>query len=368
MKTKEEGWTHSFSDRLSLTYDLNSKHSIGTNLRISTQNGSPTQSSKSTVMNAQNDVLDLTGSFIKRDTKNQQYQAAFNYNWLLDNKGSNFKLIADYLRYNNRAKRNNTYQYDITTENESSNYSFNDIDDKTDMLEVDAKFEFKFRKTDQLDFGLNYNLYKSSQLLKYQDLVNDKWVDDDDLSDNYKLEGENYAGYVSFSSTIGQKLMYKTGIRIQENQIKYNSIKIGEQNSKSYWGFYPSVNVMYGIDPQNGTMLNAGYQRTMNAIPYNVISPVVVYNNENSYTKGNLSIKPVSYNIFSLNFILRNDWAFYYMLLLGDGMVYYKTFIDEENPLLTYTVPVNGNKVYWHSLGVDKTFKVNKYWNLKIDQ
>lgn len=367
MKTQDRGWKHLFSDRLSLTYDIGKKHSIGTNLRIGIVNGFPFQYSNSIVKNNNGDLIDLTGSNIYNNTKNRQYQAALNYNWQIDEKGSNFKLIADYLRYNNRVKQNNTYKYGIDSNVADNKYAYNDIDNKTDMYEVDAKFAIKIGKTGQFDFGANYSLNKSKQLLDYQYLLNDLWLEDPDLSDNYKFEGENYAGYMSYSSTIGQKIKYKASYRIQENKISYNSIKIYERNIKSYLGLYPSVNLMYNINSQDGTFINLSYQRDMNPIPYNAITPAVVYNNENSYTKGNLNIKPVNFHVIMLGILYKNKWNLNYIFISGKDLLYYKTFIDEENPLVTYSMPVNNGRMYGHSFTTDRTFKISKWWNLKAN-
>lgn len=367
MKTHEGGWNHSFTDRLSLTYDINTKHSIGTDFRISIQNGTPVQGSESSVMNDQKAIIDQTNSSIQKNLRNRQYQGAFNYKWLIDKKGSNFKLIADYLRYNNKIKQNSAYLYERYTENEYARYSFNDIDDKTDMFEADAKFEIKSDKNGQFDFGLNYSLYKSAQWLKYRDLTNGEWIENKELSDRYKLEGNNYAGYISYSSVIKQRLMYKIGMRVQENKIKYNSLKVNKENSKSYSGLYPSVNLMYNIDPAKGTMLNLAYQRVMNPIPYNVITPVVVYNDENSYTKGNVDISPANYHMIMLGSTIENKWNLNYIFITGKDILYYKTFVDENNSMITYTMPISEGKMTGHGFGIDRTFKLIKWWRLKAN-
>lgn len=368
MKTQDKGWVHSLSDRLSLIYELNKNHSIGGNFRIGVTNGKPIETSHSVVENSIDDIIDMSGSVINRNIKGRQYQAALNYDWLIDKKGSNFKFVADYLKYNNDVARDNTYLYKLHTEDEKyERNTFNSVDNKTYMLEVDAKFEFKLGNKSQLDIGGNYRLNKSKQLLDYQYLDNELWTQDLKLSDNYKFKGEDYAGFASFSSMLGKRLMYKAGVRMQQNRIGYNSIKMGEQNTKKYWGIYPTANLMYNINPKKGTLINFAYQRAMSPIPYSVISPVIIYNSEYSYTKGNLNIKPSNFHIIMLGGRINNLWNINYMFGAGKDLLYFKTFQDGENPLVTYTMPINNGKMYGHSFNLDRAFNLLKWWSLKAN-
>lgn len=365
MQTKEDVWNHNFSDRLSLNLDINPKHAIGANLRVGLSNGSPQEQTASTIGNREGSVMSRTGSVMSDDIKNIQYQAAFNYNWLIDKKGSNLKLIIDYLNYDNNARRNNTYLYEVNTPKENRRYSYNDIDNRTDMLEADARFEFKLSKG-QLDLGANYSFNHSKQLLDYRDKLGQEWHPNATLSENYTLQGENVAGYASYSSRIGQKIMYKAGFRVQSNTISYNSQKLEKENSKVYWGVYPTMNLMYNLDPQKGTMLSLGYQRTMSPIPYNVITPAITYENEHAYTKGNLNIKPANYHALFFGAAICK-WNLNYMFLVGENFLYYKTFVDETDPLTTYTMPINDGKMFGQGFNVDRTFKMTNWWNLKAN-
>ena len=366
METKEDGWNHTFSDRLSINLDINPKHTIGANLRVALFNGLPEEQTWSTASNHDGNVINRTGATMKTDIRNIQYQTALNYNWLIDEKGSNLKLIIDYLNYDDNTRRDNTYLYEVNTSEENSRYSYNDINNKTDMLAADARFEFKLGKTGQLNLGANYSLNHSKQLLDYRDKLEQEWHPNTTLSDNYTLKGKSVAGYASYGSSIGSKLMYKVGVRVQSNTISYNSKKLAKENSKAYWGVYPTVNLMYNIDPQKGTMLNLSYQRSMQAIPYNVITPAIIYTNEHAYTKGNLDIKPAYYNDFSFGVSIRK-WNLNYMFYNGKNTLYYKTSLDETDPLTTYTMPVSSGKMIAHGFNVDRTFKITNWWNLKAN-
>lgn len=366
MKTDGKGWSTSFSDRLSLTYELNDKHSIGGNFRVGVKDGSPVNNTQSMIKNGREEQIDMSGSVITEKLRIKEYQAAINYDWRIDEKGSMFKFIADYLRYNNNKKQDNNYQYNLLDQEQAyEEITSNRVDDQTDMVEIDARLEKKVNDKWQLDIGLNYNLTHSEQLLDFQNLENDMWAYNPELSDNYKLTGENYAGYVNVTSTLGKYIFYKVGVRVQENRIAYNSLKINHKNDKHYRGIYPSVNLMYSINREKGTSLGFSYQKSIGQIPYNAINPVVQYANEYFYTRGNVEIKPTTYHVLGIQGTLNNRWNFAYIFGYVKDNLFFKTYQDEKDPLITYTMPVNEGKNYMHGLMVDRTFKLTEWWNLK---
>ena len=78
MQTDGKGWTNSFSDRLSLTYDITNRHSIGGNFRLGITNGDPINRSESTVKNNVGERIDRSESIIEEKLRTRQYQAALN--------------------------------------------------------------------------------------------------------------------------------------------------------------------------------------------------------------------------------------------------------------------------------------------------
>jgi hypothetical protein len=345
-QTRSQGWGHSLSDNLSLMYELNPQHSIGINGSMSLNNASPFNYSQS----------EISESNIQRQANSRQYQTALNYQWQIDKKGSSFKWIADYLSL----CQDNDGSYEYLFDRQTTPYSEwmqNNQHSQTGMFETDAKFELKLGETHQLDFGGNISLNRTNRLLDYEPETN--------LNDDYRLTGDSYAAYLSFSSIFG-KIMYKAGLRAQKNIIAYDSHKINRENTKTYSGLYPTVNISWMINPQKGNMLNLAYMRGMNDIPYSAISPVVTYNNEYSQTRSNLNLRPAIYNAIMGVWNINNNWNFNYMFAHGSDIIYYTTQIDENNPLLSYSTPVNAYKTLAQSLGTDIRIQIFKWWNCRL--
>jgi hypothetical protein len=363
MRSQDNGKINSFFEKLSLACDISKKQSVGVNISIFLNNFSPLYQSQSEVFDAEN-IAVSSATNMKGKSHNTQYQSALNYDCQIDDKGSNFRLIADYLRRYNDNNRNYEYLFDTLSLSPVLEYRDNDNNQKIDMFTANAKFEIKLGKIHQLDFGGTFYLDKRNQLLTYRYWDYHSWFSDENLTDSYNLKSSSYAAYVSFASAIGQ-LMYKVGVRAQGDEISYDSHKIGKQNSKFYFGFYPTISATYPINQRQGSVLNFSYRRSMNDIPYSAISPVITYNNEYSYTKGNLNIEPPVYNALSLNLTLKKKWSFYFTFLTGQGAVRYTTLIDENNPIMSYKMPVNSGKSTGYLFGGNGEVKITNWWTSK---
>jgi hypothetical protein len=361
--TQGREWNHKFADNLSIFYDLTKKHSIGGNLRINVSNAFPDESSVSNLFNPDK-TTESSNSQINGKTNNKEYQTAFNYNWKINSKGSNFKFIADYLRYEKTDWRD--YKYIFHSNVPHSELKQTNRSQITDMFDADAKLAIVIGEKYHLNFGGKYNLDRTKRLLDYHDWNNNSWIVNEDLCDDFKLSGNEYAAYITFSSNIGN-LMYKVGLREQVSNIRYNSFKIAKEHSKTYSGLYPSVSLNYKIDTEQGHEINLSYQKEIDPIPYSAISPVIIYNNEYSYTKGNFDLRPPVFNVLEAILIIKNKWNINALFINSKNIIHYSTLSDEINPLISYTMPVNGEQLSVYCLGIDRTFKITKWWNCKMN-
>jgi hypothetical protein len=363
MVTENKERSHAFSENLSLVYDLNKQHNIGANIRVHLLNASPDEESNSKVFDKNNLLIESSGSEMTGKLKNNQYQAALNYNWLISENGTKLNLITDYLRYDNSSNENYSYLYNAES---TINYLRNNVNQNTDMVELDARFETKIGINQTIELGTSFSSNRTNQLLDYQVKEDGQWIMNEIQSGNFKLSGESYAAYVSFNSK-WKNLLYKIGIRAQKEDIGYYASKIDKKNSSDYSGIFPSLNLSYSFNKGEGTLINIGYQRSLNTVPYSAITPIISYNNEYSYTKGNLNLKPPTFDAIMSSLTIKNGWNINYLFLVGRDIIYYSTLVDENNPLLTFTMPVNGEKLIGNVLGIDKTFKIAEWWKCKVN-
>jgi hypothetical protein len=355
------------SERLSMNYEINNKHTFGANLRYGYTSSRPAYFSNSDLTNTPIGISSFSGAKNEAIIINNQYQASFIYSWLLNDAGSSFKLTGDYLHYATATDRNYEYLYNIGEQDAYSDYSRNNIDNKVDMLYVNAAFSLIAAKKHRLRFGANFNSNRTRQLLNYENFQNGIWINNEDRSDNYKLTGDDYSAFFDFSSKIGNKMTYDLSVRYRGFVMGYNSLKASHGNRKRFNNAEITANLMYHINKGRGDMLYFAYERWYDRIPYSAISPVVTYIDEYSYTKGNLALEPTVMDNLFLTLTLRNNTEFNIRLQRTNNYgIRYETFVDDTNPLVTYTMPTNGSPSYNARFTIDHTFGITKWWKFNV--
>lgn len=353
-----------FSDRPSVNYDFIKNHSLGANVRYNKSKSSPAYSSWSDL--SDETTIIRSGTSNKGDRWNDQYQASLYYTWKLNNKGSLFKLTGDYLHYETNTRANYEYIYNFEQDDQKLDYAKNKIDNKVNMFFTKVLFHIKPGKNSILEFGANYNSNRTHQTLIYQELTKDSWIPDDNRSDNYKLTGDNYAGFIGFSSKIGSKVNYKLSTRFEHHEMIYNSRQMGLENKKSYNSISVLANFIYFLNREEGNLFHCFYERSCYSIPYSAISPIVTYINEHSYTKGNLNLEPSVSNEWWLILSLQSKWEFAFRIFTDKDNLYYRTFVDDQNNLVSYTMPVNGLSSLNFRLTAERSLKITDWWQMEV--
>jgi len=96
-------------------------------------------------------------------------------------------------------------------------------------------------------------------------------VNDAKLSDRFGLQGDGYAVYTSFSSSI-HRFSYSLGLRAQWDRIDYTS-RIGHENTeRRYMHFFPTVSLSYALDDDDTMLASLSYTRGIQYMPFNEIS------------------------------------------------------------------------------------------------
>ena len=364
---KERGWSNYFADRLSITYDIAPKHLLGANLRYSRSISSTNFYSLSRFTDRQENELDRSRSEYLSSLLNNQYQASLHYKWKISDKGSEFNMRGDYLRYETDTDREYGNTYKLGLIDERVEYMNSVLDNKVDMYYVDAKFSLKTNERGKLEAGLNYNANRTRQILEYTDLIGGSWVTNNYLSDNFTYQGDNYAAFASLSSMMGQKLTYEVGLRGERREMSYGSVVLGLKSEKSYNILNAQANLMYILNPQKGRTVMLTIMKRTNDIPYSAITPAVTYLDEYTYIKGNVDMKPTTLGIAMLNFVLNKSWIFQLRGGFANNMQYSGVFVDPNDPRITYIMPINAGKSVVGGYYAEYKFRPSKWWRASVD-
>lgn len=355
-----------FSDNLSLVYDLNKRHSVGVNLRVNLSDIRPFEQTLSRRYDTDG-LLENTSAYTAQGlAQNRTYQAALNYNWNMDDKGSKLTVVADYLKNRNIRKKDYKTVYDWAYGTHETDRYRDDLNNESDMFEGDIRGEWELGEESSLEAGLHYYFQQIRRKMRYDDLAGGVWVENPSYSDNFRYRGDGYAGYVNFSSAFG-RFEYNAGVRFQMDNIRYHSYKVGEENKRFYPGFFPTASIGYEIGKDLENMISMTYSRGRNDIPYNYITPEIIYESEYLYRKGNLDLKPTSWDEIELSFSYKEKWEFYYYVTYYKNLIRTMTLADEQDPEVQYTMPVNMDHSWSHGVGLWTRQQIVKWWSMTLN-
>lgn len=334
-------------NRLSLTYDIADNKTLGTSFFFSKDNANPFYNVLST---------DIIGGIstqqkttIESPYTNDQYQITTKYNWITDDRGSEFAVAIDYLRNNEKQNMKATF-----TNDSYSDISENHSRQNTNMYKGNISFNKKFQSGYALNIGADYRYIHTNYILSNRYNAYEK----------SKSNGQMPAVYSEFSGA-RNNLRYQLGVRIQQNKIQYEVPGTNINNSHSQWGVFPSVNLMYMLNPEKGHILMLSYKRSIEDIPYSAISPYKNFSSNYFYTTGNPDLISPKQDMLFAVLNLFNSVTLNGMYMHTRNHIYFATEIDADNPLMSYTIPKNGINESILGIGLEGRIDIAKWWKLK---
>jgi hypothetical protein len=334
---EKENWRKAFYDRLSLTYDISKKHNLGVSgLYYTSRDKSHTETSY-----RKDDVRYLSSLYAPK--RNDKYQAVMNYTWTIST-GRKLSVTADYLRNDWTVNQQQTSK----EERQENSYT----SQNTDLLRVKPMLTLPIAKGSLSAGGdMKYAHYQEKQIEVTADEV------------NASMDGYQPALFVAYSGALKQRLQYEVGLRYQGNIMDVKTQDI--VNKHDYWSLCPMVSVMYMLNPKKGHLLTLQYKRSIEELPYSVISTYKHYSSPQSYVVGNPNLTtPVNNELMAMAGFFQK-LTFFAGLVYMSNQIYYATKVDAGQTDVSYTMPQNGSRQYAELVGIEGKVNPFKWWQLQ---
>lgn len=322
-------WTTSFSNRLSVSYQIAPKHLVASSLLYRYQLETPTHTLT--------DLLHDNNSFLYQRNPIHLWQWLNTYKWSVSPK-TTFSLFTDVL----------SRHLELATIDQKP-YIYNGSSvQQTHMYRIKTMLERRLKNGAKFTFG--------------SDL---QWLNQPEKTVGFvktDMSSSMSSLFSTFASRVGS-LQYELGLRVQSNTIQV--VQAERTYDYNYIGLYPSLSAMYLIDKKYNHLLSVNVSRVMGSIPYSAISGYRQYNGSYDYSIGNPNLStPIGTQAMALLSI----WG---KLNLSLGVLHYKSpiyferKIDSNQEETTYTIPMNGR---YQTLGIaslEWQHKITKWWNTK---
>ena len=125
------------------------------------------------------------------------------------------------------------------------------------------------------------------------------------------------------------------------------------------------ASLMYLINPQKGHTIALQYKRTMNDLPYSAISSFRQYSSPHSYVVGNPELVPETQDEVMLMAGFFNKLTVMAGYIHLSNPIIYMTYVDPEQPDVSYNMPENGTYNSLAVFGVEGNLKPFKWWTVK---
>lgn len=267
-------------------------------------------------------------------TANLNYSHIFN-----KNKGKKIEFDTYYSRYNLKESvfQTNTMLNPIQLAPGMFN---SDLSQQLHVATVKIDYEQYFWKSGMLEAGGKWSMTNTDNDEARKDFISDNWIDNTDLSNEFKYNEQIGALYVSVAKMFNRKWTAKLGGRV-EYTYSYGDWKtIKETTSKNYINFFP--NLYIGYTPYANLRFSFSYARRIERPSFNQLNPFRRYVDANTAIEGNPGIEPQFVDQLTLN-------VGYKTFLNVTALYFHTTDLILQNPILD---PNNGNTlIYWSNLG-----------------
>lgn len=328
-----------FRTSIGLGYDLDKNNLFSIEGTFNTRHSSANR------MNATDELLPTMADYMEKangstegDRKFRNINLSFVYTHLFS---SSAELTFKADRLENDTENEEVSSYHYTEGNDTRNEDFNTEDNLVHTLRAD--FTQKYKALDgKLSVGAKYSNLSSRIHTDYYAFVNGQADVQGNYMDRYRYTEDVYALYAKYSF-MWKNFHFNAGMRMEYARLSPQSSINPERNHTShYTDLFPEAGISYAINKEKGHHLSFHYNRGLSRPSVKRLNPLVIRNNEYSYSMGNPFLKPY----FNDNFSLTSTWFDKYILRLSyrhfkNGII---SLTENDGNGTLYTTSTNGSQ------------------------
>ncbi len=293
---------------LGIEFYLKEKTSLIFNSFIRTEKGNDEFNTQLDQFNSNRDLIESTKLKEQSNDDDNAYQFSTN----LDTE------------FNDGSKITAVFQYEINSENESSDIKNTNPNLNEKVLEyrdqkrllLQGDYVLKINETTELELGYRGNFLDQETDFKVYD-YNEKVRDS--LS-NILIYNENInSGYIQFGKSI-KDFSFLIGLRAEDSKIIVNQLITNERNDQDYFKFFPTLNISYKFNNSESILL--GFNRRISRPRARFLNPFLQRSGIANFFQGNPNLIPSYSNAIDLGFLKK--WK----QLTLNSSIYFQKSVD----------------------------------------
>lgn len=308
----------------------------------------------------QTDSVLITPSDALVKRKNFSYN--LNYKGVLDTKGQEISIDADYSTLDARTQFNSTnlfYLPDGTFLKNGQVYR-NNAPSAIGIKAIKADYVLPVNKIFKFNAGAKFSGVKSDNNYIYENNIKGDWIFDKTKSNQFIYEEKISAAYTTLNITLG-KTSIQGGLRVEHTASSGNSVTTNQIAEKEYTNLFPSLLLTQNFDADNS--LNLSYTRKINRPGYQNLNPFIFYIDQYTYNQGNPNLKPEYSTNLEASYLYKKK----YSLALAYSHttdVITNAILQNEDKKSVYQTFLNLSSNNLFSLVFNFPLTISSWWNM----
>ena len=295
--------------RFGAIWEIDSLRSLGAEIEYVSQAADGLTTSSTDLIKTADPILS-TGVYDSSDDYNT-FSTTVNYVQKWDERGSVFKVIADYVKKHSTGDNHHNILYEQASGSLDTTYRYHARADY-DMATVDASLQKMLGKQMSYKVGAKYTYTLMDDYSYYQGLTSDgKWSLIDDYGYSLRYSENIIGAYATFSTEINHWSIV-AGLRAEYSETTDRDGTL----DRDYFDLFPNLNVTYAFDPYKKWLLIGQYARNIERPAFYTLNPNRVQSSDYSYSVGNPYLRPEYIHRSSLTLV----YNYVYTLTIGGNL------------------------------------------------
>ena len=236
--------------RVGAIFEIDSLNSVGAEIEYINQASDGTSWSQTDLVK-NSYPMKSTGNYRQKDDYNT-FSATVNYLREMDDRGSVFKVIADYVSKRSTGDNFHTICYEQSSWSYDTVYRSHAAADY-DMATTDISFQKNLREKMSLKIGTKYAYTLMDDHSLYEGLTSSgSWIPNEEYGYTLRYNENIVGAYASFFAEI-KNWSFAAGVRAEYSKTSDRS----EDFSRDYLDLFPNLGVTYAFDPIKQTRIDA---------------------------------------------------------------------------------------------------------------
>lgn len=276
--------------RVGAIFEIDSLNSVGAEIEYINQASDGTSWSQTDLVK-NSYPMKSTGNYRQKDDYNT-FSATVNYLRKMDEQGSIFKVIADFVNKRSTGDNLHTIRYEQSNWSRDTVYRSHAAADY-DMATTDISFQKNLRKKMSLKIGAKYTYMLMDDHSLYEGLTSSgSWIPNEEYGYTLRYNENIVGAYASFFAEI-KNWSFAAGVRAEYSKTSDRS----EDFSRDYLDLFPNLGVTYAFDPIKRWMLVGQYARNIERPPFYTL---IVYRVRTIATRSGIPICVLLISIVSV--------------------------------------------------------------------